>query len=76
MSETPSPRWARISAAVKRGPIGRSSIYKLAASPKHRGLLKKFGEATIVDMDLLDRILAECPDAEIKEAEEEKTSRV
>jgi hypothetical protein len=41
----------------------RSALYGLAT--KHKGLFKKAGSATIVDLNMLADIIAELPDADI-----------
>ena len=43
--------------------LSRSALYGLAT--KHRGLFKKAGSATIVDLNMLADIIAELPDADI-----------
>jgi hypothetical protein len=43
--------------------LSRGSIYNLAA--KNPGLLKKAGSASILDLNKLDRVIAELPDAQI-----------
>jgi hypothetical protein len=43
--------------------LSRSALYGLAG--KHKGLFKKAGSATIVDLNMLDDIMAELPDADI-----------
>jgi hypothetical protein len=40
----------------------RTSLYELAHA--HKGLLKKFGAKTLVNIELLDSILEALPDAE------------
>lgn len=57
------PRFGRIPDAVRRGPVKRAKLYKLAA--KHRGLFRKYDDTTIVDFEYLDKILAELPPAEL-----------
>ena len=55
MSIEHSPiRWGRIPTAENRSGLKRGALYKLAG--KHRGLFKKAGAATIVDLQLLDEI--------------------
>jgi hypothetical protein len=58
-----SRRWGRISTAIEYSGLSRTSLYKLAAI--HPGLFKKHGAATIVDFEILDRILEASPAAEI-----------
>ncbi len=60
------PRWGRIPAAVERSGLSRGQLYKFAT--KHRGLFRKSGSATIVDLWMLDGIIAELPPAEINVA--------
>jgi hypothetical protein len=57
------PRFGRIPTATQRSGMSRSILYQLAA--KHRGLFKKIGSSTIVDLEMLDRILAKMPPAKI-----------
>lgn len=56
-------RFGRIPTAEARSGLRRGALYELAK--KHRGLFKKAGAATIVDLEFLDKILAELPPAEI-----------
>jgi hypothetical protein len=58
------PRFGHIPVAQNYSGIGRSQLYKLAAVTP--GLFRKNGAATVVDFDLLDRILDALPHAEIK----------
>jgi hypothetical protein len=68
MSIEHSPiRWGRIPTAENRSGLKRGALYKLAG--KHRGLFKKAGAATIVDLQLLDEIIASLPDAEVTESD-------
>jgi len=56
-------RFGRIPVAVETRGLSRGVLYKLAA--KHKGLFKKHGAITIVDLFMLDDIIAEFPPAEI-----------
>jgi hypothetical protein len=56
-------RWARIPGAVQYSGLGRSHLYEIAQ--QHRGLFKKSGACTIVDLEMLDAIMAALPPAEI-----------
>jgi hypothetical protein len=56
-------RWGRIPAAVDHSGLSRTSLYKLAAD--NPGLFRKHGAATIVDFQVLDKILEATPPAEI-----------
>jgi hypothetical protein len=56
-------RFGRIPVATAESGLSRSALYVLAA--KHRGLFKKAGSATIVDLNMLADIIAELPDADI-----------
>jgi hypothetical protein len=60
-------RFGRIPDAEEESGLKRTALYKLAA--RHRGLFKKYGAATIVDLRMLHRILAALPDAAIGESE-------
>jgi hypothetical protein len=56
-------RFGRIPDAMAKCGLSRSALYGLAT--KHKGLFKKAGSATIVDLNMLDDIMAELPDADI-----------
>jgi hypothetical protein len=57
-------RWGRLPQPPnKLSGLGRGSLYGLAKV--HHGLLRKFGSATLVDLQMLDEILADLPAAEI-----------
>ena len=56
-------RFGRIPTAVGTRGLSRGTLYKLAA--KHKGLFKKHGSITIVDLHFLDEIISEFPAAEI-----------
>jgi hypothetical protein len=56
-------RFGRIPAATAESGLSRSALYCLAT--KHKGLFKKAGSATIVDLNMLADIIAELPDANI-----------
>jgi hypothetical protein len=56
-------RFGRIPVATAESGLSRSALYGLAA--RHRGLFKKAGSATIVDLNMLADIIAELPDADI-----------
>jgi hypothetical protein len=58
------PRSGSIKAACEYSGIGRSSLYVEAA--RHAGLFRKWGGKTIVDFNILDRVIDELPDAAIK----------
>ena len=55
-------RFGRIPVATAESGLSRSALYGLAT--KHKGLFKKAGSATIVDLNMLADI-AELPDADI-----------
>jgi hypothetical protein len=57
------PRFGRIEHGILRSGLSRAALYILAS--EHPGLFKKYGAATIVDLDKLDQIIASLPDAEI-----------
>jgi hypothetical protein len=61
-SMTP-PRWGRISQAVERSGVRRGKLYQLGA--QHAGLFRKLDSVTLVDLQMLDEILAELPAAEL-----------
>jgi hypothetical protein len=56
-------RFGRIPVATAESGLSRSALYGLAAM--HRGLFKKAGSATIVDLDMLADVIAALPDAQI-----------
>jgi hypothetical protein len=58
-----SLRFGRIPAAKARSGLSRSKLYQLAAA--HPGLFLKLDAATIVNLEMLDNIIAELPEAEI-----------
>jgi hypothetical protein len=55
--------FGRIPDAEKRSGLSRKTLYAMAA--QHKGLFKKAGAATIVDLTLLNDVLASLPPAEI-----------
>jgi hypothetical protein len=57
-------RTGKIPEAVAYSGISRSSLYELAA--EHDGLFVKFGASTLVDFDVLDKVIDALPVAEIK----------
>jgi hypothetical protein len=76
MTTDVAPRYGRISEAQKRYASSRSGIYRLAAD--HPGLLVKMGASTLVNYEVLDRIYAGLPAAQVKQprnAAEKKESR-
>jgi hypothetical protein len=66
MSAEPTSRrrFGRIPAASEYSALSRATLYELA--PKYPGLFRKNGSATIVDFDVLDRVLDALPVAKIK----------
>jgi hypothetical protein len=58
-------RFGRIPHATARSGLQRGALYRLAA--RHKGLFKKAGAATIVDLELLDAVLAALPPADVNE---------
>lgn len=65
-------RFGRIPHAIASRGVRRSKLYGLAR--KHRGLFKKDGATTIVDLHMLDEVLAELPPAEFKSNNENDTA--
>ena len=57
-------RFGRIPDAVEHSGLSRSYIYELARI--HLGLFKKAGRSTLVDLPMLDKILADCPPATLR----------
>jgi hypothetical protein len=60
------PRYQKIPRAVEYSGVSRSQLYVLA--PKYPGLFVKNGDSTLVNFDILDRILDGFPPADIKPA--------
>jgi hypothetical protein len=58
------PRFGKIRDAAAYSAIGRSRLYEIAAVTP--GLFKKAGASTIVDFDVLDQVLDQLPNADIK----------
>ena len=56
-------RFGRLPVATTESGLSRSTLYVLAT--KHEGLFRKLGSTTLVDLDLLDTIIAGLPPAEI-----------
>jgi hypothetical protein len=67
-------RFGRIPAAKTRSGLSRSKLYELAA--RHPGLFKKADGATIVDLEMLDEILADLPAADIAGDRAKENSKV
>jgi hypothetical protein len=65
-------RFGRISEAAAYSALSRATLYVLA--PKHPGLFRKNGAATIVDFEILDQILDALPVARIKPATRKPTT--
>ncbi len=61
--EVTGRRFGRIPDAIDRSGLSRSELYELAA--EHHGLFRKRGVATIVDLIMLDDVLADLPAAQI-----------
>jgi len=57
------PRCGRIPDGMRQSGLSRGKLYGIAA--KHKGLFRKVDAATIVDLEMLDQILAALPAAEI-----------
>ena len=58
------PRFGRTPDAQRRSGLSRGKLYQLAA--QHPGLFKKYDTATIVDLEMLDRILEALPAADMR----------
>jgi transposase len=58
------PRFAKIAQAVQYCGLSRSRLYELGG--KHRGLIKKQGRTSLVDIRALDQILDALPPADLK----------
>jgi len=58
-----SPRFGRIPVAEQRSGLKRGKLYQLATT--NRGLFRKCGSATLVDLLMLDEILEALPAADV-----------
>jgi hypothetical protein len=58
------PRFGNLPAAIAYSGRSRSRLYEWAA--ENPGLIRKDGASTLIDFDVLDRILDGLPIAEIK----------
>jgi hypothetical protein len=56
-------RFGRIPTAIETRGVKRTKLYGMAA--RHRGLFRKDGSVTMVDLHFLDEILEALPAAEI-----------
>ena len=65
-------RWNRIPFAIKTRGVKRTKLYGLAA--KHRGLFRKDGSATMVDLQFLDEIIEALPEAVLTNRARDETS--
>jgi hypothetical protein len=70
---TDQSRFGRIPDAKQRSGLSRAKLYQIAA--RHRGLFLKADDATIVDLEMLDQILAALPPAEIGREHEAEADR-
>jgi hypothetical protein len=66
------PRFAKIAQAVQYCGLSRSRLYELGA--QHRGLIRKQGRTSLVDISALDQILNELPNANLKAPPPRKTA--
>jgi hypothetical protein len=64
IQSTPRPRFGKLSAAAEYSGLSRATLYLKA--PQYPGLFRKNGAATIVDFEILDRVLDALPIAKIK----------
>jgi hypothetical protein len=62
---TGTSRFGRIPAAEQRSGLKRGSLYKLAA--QNPGLFRKANSATVVDLQMLDEVLAALPAADLSD---------
>jgi hypothetical protein len=60
---TSDPKFGRLPTAKARSGLSRARLYELAV--QHKGLFRKDGASTIVDLERLDQILGDLPAAEI-----------
>ena len=59
-----TPRWGNIPKAVGRSGVSRASLYLWAQ--KHPGLFRKNGRSTLVDLEMLDELVAALPVAKLR----------
>jgi hypothetical protein len=69
-----SNRFGRIPQAKAQSGLSRSKLYELAAA--HPGLFLKLDATTIVNLEMLDNILAELPEAQIGKPKEQNVDAV
>jgi hypothetical protein len=55
------PRFGKVPEAIRYASVCRSRLYQWAGKSENAGLIKKNGAASIVDFDILDRILDDLP---------------
>jgi hypothetical protein len=61
------PRFGRVSEAMSYAAVSRSRLYEWGR--KNEGLFRKNGSASLIDFDVLDRILDDLPVADLKAAD-------
>ena len=62
--QNPRPRFGKIPTAVTYSGVCRSKLYQAAAD--HPDLFRKHGKSTLVDFDVLDRVLDKLTMAKIQ----------
>jgi hypothetical protein len=66
-------RFVRIPTAAERSGLSRSKLYEIAQD--NRGLFRKVGAATMVDLKMLDRVIGAFPAAELGKTKEQAAAR-
>jgi len=61
-------RFVRVPAAAERCGLSRSKLYEVARD--NPGLFRKVGGATMVDLEMLDRVISKFPVAELGKTKE------
>jgi hypothetical protein len=68
MPDQKRKRFGRVPDAIAQSSLSRGKLYEIAA--RHKGLFLKVDAATIVDLQMLDEILAGSPPAKISTRKE------
>jgi hypothetical protein len=66
------PRFGRIADGMRRSGLSRAALYNLAGD--HPGLFLKCGHATILNLEMLDEIMAALPPAVITPRKREEVA--
>jgi len=74
MGDPLSQRWGRVRDGMNRSKLSRGKLYDIAK--QHEGLFRKVDQAPIVDLEMLDRVLAEQPPATFPTATVDQFTRL